>query len=182
MGLCYGEINNNPLGVISLAAGDAGLQKVAFSSLKDLKAQGGEHTDEPSLQGLETIGILLAEVNEYFFKIRKTFSIKIDWGGMSPFQQAVLELACEIPYGEFRTYGALAEQLGKPGAARAVGKALGDNPMPIIIPCHRVVDSTLHLRGYAAPDGIKTKAFLLELEGHQISGEKIVQKTQQELF
>lgn len=177
MGLCYGEITESPLGAISLIAGDNGLQHIAFTTLRELKAERGEWVEEPSLQGLETIGTLLSEINAYLFGIRKAFSINIDWSVLPPFQYSVLQLASQIPYGEIRTYGELANQLGKPGAARAVGKALGDNPMPIIIPCHRVVDSTWSLRGYSAPNGIKTKAFLLNLEGHQISDEKVLPKT-----
>ena len=182
MGLCYGEITESPLGAISLIAGDNGLQRLAFSSLKELKAACGESVEEPSLQGLETIGTLLSEINAYLFGLRKMFSIKIDWGVLPPFQLSVLQLASQIPYGEIRTYGELAKQLGKSGAARAVGKALGDNPIPIIIPCHRVVDSTGHLRGYSAPNGIQTKSFLLNLEGHQISGERVLPKSQESLF
>jgi len=182
MGLCYGEITESPLGVISLVAGDQGLQQVAFTSIKALKKAREESVEEPSLLGLETIGTLLSEINAFLFGIRKTFSINVDWGVLPPFQTSVLQLASQIPYGEIRTYGELARQLGKPGAARAVGKALGDNPMPIIIPCHRVVDSSWHLRGYSAPNGIETKSFLLTLEGHQISGERVLPKNQKSLF
>ena len=182
MGLCYGEITDSPLGAISLIAGDEGLRQVAFTSLKELKKAQGESVEEPSLTGLEIIGTLLSEVNAYLFGLRKTFSINIDWGVLPPFQYSVLQLASQIPYGEIRTYGELAQQLGKPGAARAVGKALGDNPMPIIVPCHRVVDSMGRLRGYSAPDGVKTKAFLLRLEGHQISGDRLLPKNQESLF
>lgn len=182
MGLCYAEITESPLGPISLIAGDHGLQRVAFGSLKTLKQNQPEVMEEPSLEGLETLGTLLAEMNQYLFGLRKSFSIEIDWQGMSSFQRAVLRLACEIPYGEVRTYGGLAETLGKPAAARAVGKALGDNPMPILIPCHRIVDSTQHLRGYAAPNGIQTKAFLLKLEGHPVRGDRIVDENQSTLF
>ena len=182
MGLCYGEINDSPLGIISLVAGDGGLQQVAFSTLKALKALRRESVEDPSMLGLETIGTLLSEINAYLFGLRKSFSIKIDWRVLPTFQRSVLELTEKIPYGEIRTYGTLAEELGKPGAARAVGKALANNPMPIIIPCHRVVDSTRRLRGYAAPDGIKTKAFLLGLEGHQVSGDKVLLNGQKSLF
>ena len=182
MGLCYGEITDSPLGAISLIAGDEGLRQVAFNSLKVLKKIRGEEVEEPSLLGLETIGTLLSEINAYLFGLRKAFSIKIDWSVFSSFQTSVLQLTYEIPYGELRTYGDLAEQLGKPGAARAVGKALGDNPMPIIIPCHRVVDSSRRLRGYSAPNGIQTKAFLLSLEGHQISGDRVLPGNQEGLF
>lgn len=182
MRLCYGEITDSPVGTICMVAGDNGLQQVAFTSLKELKKRQEQNAEGPSLLGLETIGTLLSEINAYLFGLRKSFSIQVDWSRFSPFQLSVLQLAYQIPYGEIRTYGQLADQLGKPGAARAVGRVLGNNPMPIIIPCHRVVDSTGHLRGFNAPEGIVTKAFLLNLEGQEIDGDKIVSTGQGRLF
>lgn len=74
-----------------------------------------------------------------------------------------------IPYGQVRSYGRLAASLGhEVSAARAVGRALAANPMPIIVPCHRVVGSDGELRGYAAPGGVATKAWLLRLEGRPV--------------
>ncbi len=90
------------------------------------------------------------------------------------FQRDVLQLTAEIPFGEVRTYGELAQQLGKLGASRAVGTALARNPMALVIPCHRVIGSDRKLHGFAAPNGIKTKAWLLELEGHEIKNDRVV--------
>lgn len=96
-----------------------------------------------------------------------TFSIeRIDWGVLTTFQADVLRHVCAIPYGETRTYGQIAAQMGKPaGASRAIGRANATNPIPIIIPCHRVIGRDGKLRGYNAPNGIETKAWLLKLEG-----------------
>jgi len=78
----------------------------------------------------------------------------------------------EIPFGQYLTYGGIAHQLGKPGAARAVGRALRDNPMPIVIPCHRVIGSDGRLVGYEG--GLDAKAFLLRLEGHNVASGRVV--------
>ena len=172
MGLTFAELTDSPLGPISMMAGDFGLEEIAFSSLKVFKEQHTLQVKEPSLEGLEIVGALLAELNEYLFGIRKTFSVAVDWKSMGHFQKQVLTLTASIPYGQVWTYGEIARRLGKPGAARAVGRALGDNPVPIVIPCHRVVGSDGRLRGYAG--GLDRKAFLLNLEGLQLDGHKII--------
>jgi O-6-methylguanine DNA methyltransferase len=91
--------------------------------------------------------------------------VAIDWRGLAPFSLQALQAAAQIPYGQVRSYAQLAEQIGSPGAARAVGGAMAANPMPIVVACHRVVGMDGKLHGYAAPNVIETKAFLLRLEG-----------------
>lgn len=172
MEITFGTLTETPLGHISFYAGDNGLKRVAFMPLEVLKETDKIGETQPSLQGLETIGILLSELNEFLFCIRKSFSVKIDWDVMGEFQRKVLAVTAEIPYGQVLTYGELATQLGKPGASRAVGSALGKNPMPIVIPCHRVIGADGGLRGYTG--GIKTKDFLLSLEGHKVESDKVI--------
>lgn len=109
-------------------------------------------------------GDALRQVEEYLSGVRTAFEVEIDWRLCTPFQRRVLALHLEIPYGETRAYGALAARLGQPRAARAVGRAGATNPIALIIPCHRVVGADGSLRGYGAPDGVQTKAWLLELE------------------
>jgi len=87
----------------------------------------------------------------------------IDWDGIGGFRRAVLEEATRIPPGETRTYGWLAERVGRPRAARAVGRVMATNPLPIVVPCHRVIGSDGSLRGYGA--GLPMKAALLRAEG-----------------
>lgn len=89
----------------------------------------------------------------------------IDPGG-TPFQQAVWAAARRIPAGKVRTYGEIGREIGRPGAARAVGAALGANPVPLLVPCHRVVARDGSLHGFSAPGGVATKRRLLDLEGH----------------
>lgn len=96
-------------------------------------------------------------------KLRE-FKVAVDWKGVTPFQQVVLQATREIPFGETRTYGEVARIIGKPGAARAVGQAEAANPVPLIIPCHRVIGSDGSMRGYGGPEGVDFKARLLELE------------------
>ena len=105
------------------------------------------------------------QLAEYLDGKRKKFEVKIDWSVLTPFQQTVLQAVRHIDYGRTQTYGDIARQLGKPKAARAVGRANATNPMPIIIPCHRVLGANGSLHGYSAPGGVETKARLLRLEG-----------------
>lgn len=174
MGQTFGVLEQTSIGPISMIAGDQGLQRIEFASLKSVKNKLHIDDGEPSLNGMKTISTLLAELSEYLFGIRKVFSVDIDWSLITGFQRDVLQLTYQIPFGEMHTYGSLARELGKPNAARAVGSALARNPIPIVIPCHRVVGSDHLLHGYAAPDGIKTKAHLLTLEGHEIENDRIV--------
>lgn len=90
------------------------------------------------------------------------FPDKLDLAGATPFQRSVWEIVRSIPYGETRSYAWVAQQLGKPGGARAVGQALARNPLPVIIPCHRVVKGNGGLGGYTA--GLRFKRYLLDLE------------------
>lgn len=113
------------------------------------------------------------QILEYLTGTRRDFELPLDWSSITGFQSDVLHLTYEIPYGEVRSYGEVARALGKPAASRAVGGALARNPMPILIPCHRVVAASGALTGYSAADGITTKSLLLELEGHRIVGQKL---------
>lgn len=90
--------------------------------------------------------------------------IEIDLSGLPSFERRVLEAAFAIPPGETRTYGEIAERVGVPGAARAVGRALGRNPIPVIVPCHRVLGADGRSGGFSAPGGVLTKLRLLEIE------------------
>ncbi len=113
--------------------------------------------------GFEALTIQLAE---YFTGRRTEFDQQLDPHG-TPFQQRVWRQLLSIPYGKTRTYGQVARTLRKPNATRAVGQAAGRNPLPILIPCHRMVGKGGSLVGFAA--GITTKARLLRLEGHTLN-------------
>ena len=172
MSLTFAQLDETPIGPISFMAGDQGLRRVAFTNLVTLKESLSILDNVPSLKGMETLATLLVEMNAYLFGIRRNFSVDIDWDVMRGFQQQVLRLTAAIPFGSVSTYGAIAEQMGKPGAARAVGMALSRNPLPIVIPCHRVIGSDQRLHGFIG--GVETKALLLRLEGHTVINHLIV--------
>lgn len=95
----------------------------------------------------------------------------LDMDDLSPFDRRVYAIARAIPPGETLTYGEIATRLGDPAAARAVGRALGDNPFPIIVPCHRILGAGGKAGGFSAHGGVATKARLLSIEGAQTSAE-----------
>ena len=106
---------------------------------------------------------LQKQFTRYFSGKPVTFHVPLDLTGGTPFQQKVWRVLCSIPYGQTRSYGWVARKLGKPGAARAVGTACGANPIPIIVPCHRVIASDGSLGGYSG--GLAWKRRLLRNEG-----------------
>jgi methylated-DNA-[protein]-cysteine S-methyltransferase len=113
---------------------------------------------------------VIKQVEGYLSGSRREFSLPLDWRGMSTFQTAVYKAVLEVPYGRTKTYGEIAAQLGRPNAARAVGAANAANPLPLIIPCHRLVGADGALKGYGSGRGISTKAWLLNLEEkHRLS-------------
>ncbi len=103
------------------------------------------------------------ELAEYFARRRTTFDVPLSFGGGTEFQQAVWRELLRIPYGTTVSYGALSAAIGKPAAVRAVGAAVGRNPLGIIVPCHRVLGADQSLTGYAG--GMERKIALLRLEG-----------------
>lgn len=111
---------------------------------------------------------ILDQLSQYLSGEKRSLDVTVDWSVLTPFQADVLRLVKAIPHGETRTYQQIAEQIGNPGAARAVGQANATNPMPLIIPCHRVVGTDGSLRGYGGAGGVETKAWLLKLEGSRL--------------
>jgi methylated-DNA-[protein]-cysteine S-methyltransferase len=107
---------------------------------------------------------VINQLADYLNGTRRQFSLAIDFSSLTPFQVEVLRITSQIPYGETRTYQEIAVQIGKQHAARAVGRVEATNPIPLIIPCHRVLGSDGTLHGYGGPGGIKLKAWLLDLE------------------
>jgi O-6-methylguanine DNA methyltransferase len=107
---------------------------------------------------------VVSQLAEYLSGIRRQFSLLVDFSGTTSFQMAVLKRTCQIPYGETLTYKDIAIQVGNKNAARAVGRVEATNPIPLIIPCHRVLGSDGNLHGYGGPGGTELKAWLLKLE------------------
>jgi methylated-DNA-[protein]-cysteine S-methyltransferase len=103
------------------------------------------------------------QLDEYFEGVRSRFALRLDRRLMTAFAREVLDVTARVPFGHLATYGSVAARIGRPKAARAVGAALGSNPIPVVVPCHRVVGASGALTGYAG--GLDRKAFLLHLEG-----------------
>ena len=105
------------------------------------------------------------QIKEYLMGKRQKFDLTIDWSVLSSdFQRDALRKVFSIPYGETRTYADIAAQIGHPQAFRAMGRANATNPMPLVIPCHRVIGTDGKLHGYGGQGGLKTKAWLLKME------------------
>ncbi|MCK9245431.1 MAG: methylated-DNA--[protein]-cysteine S-methyltransferase [Anaerolineaceae bacterium] len=122
-----------------------------------------------------------SQLERYFEGELKKFDLPLDWSGLPPFRQRVLKETAQIPWGELITYGELAMRAGSMRAARAAGGALAHNPFLIVVPCHRVIGSDGALHGFSAQGGLKLKQKLLELEGHKVHNNRIVQKKEVDL-
>jgi methylated-DNA-[protein]-cysteine S-methyltransferase len=149
----------SPLGAMIVAATDDGLAGLWFIDQKHLPDHAGWRREprHPLLaQAIE-------QLDDYFDGRRAAFELPLDLQGGTPFQQSVWRALLAIPRGRTISYGALGAQLGKPAAVRAVGAAVGRNPVSIVVPCHRVVGADGSLTGYAG--GLERKRALLQLEG-----------------
>ena len=157
MSLAYKKMSS-PIGALKLVASDNGLVAILWENDSPRRVRLGEMVEEEQHPVLvETEG----QLKEYFAGKRKTFSVALDMRG-TRFQKDVWEALLAIPFGETRSYGQLAKQLGNPRATRAVGAANGRNPVSIIVPCHRVIGSSGKLTDFAG--GLDAKAHLLGLE------------------
>lgn len=163
---CIGNLPTSPLGPIWVAVSGRGLVAVHVGSSRDAFVSSIEKLGFNDMTfDLQSTAQALHQIAEYLEGERETFDLPIDWSVLTPFQEQVLRATFDIPRGQVATYGDLARQLGKPRAARAVGRAQATNPMPVVIPCHRVIGADGGLHGYGAGEGLDTKAWLLRLEG-----------------
>lgn len=153
------DLHDSPLGTLLVAASERGVCRVSFApDVEALAAAAGPRV----LRVPAPLAAARRQLDEYFAGTRRQFDLPVDLRA-APFQRSVLEELARLPYGEVATYGELARRIGKPRAARAVGGALNRNPLPIVIPCHRVVGAGGALVGYAG--GVERKRALLDLEG-----------------
>ena len=158
MTLSY-KIIASPVGALKLVASAAGLVAILWENDDPARVRLGATTEDaehPVLVRAEE------QLREYFAGNRRHFDVPLDFRG-TDFQKRVWARLLAIPFGETRSYGAVATELGRPEASRAVGAANGRNPISIIAPCHRVVGSNGKLTGFAG--GLEAKAYLLGLEG-----------------
>ena len=160
---------DSPLGALYLARSEAGLCRLAFGvSEDDFRAR--LPVRARSTRNPDALREAQEQLVAYFDGGQVRFRLPVDLGEMTGFQQRVLRRACAIPAGELRSYGDVARDMGSPRASRAVGQALGRNPVPIVVPCHRVVGSDGRLTGYSGARGIESKRWLLRLEGAPVEG------------
>jgi methylated-DNA-[protein]-cysteine S-methyltransferase len=154
----------SPVGELRLVASDVGLVAVLWENDDPKRVRLEDAIDNDAHPILIKTKI---ELNQYFAGLRSEFSVPLDARG-THFQRQVWEALLSIPFGETRSYGQIAAQLGRPSASRAVGAANGRNPISIVTPCHRVVGSSGKLTGFAG--GLEAKAFLLDLEEGKLEG------------
>jgi methylated-DNA-[protein]-cysteine S-methyltransferase len=165
----YDAVGHTSVGPVFVAVSDKGVVAVDFAPseaefLRDLQTR----MAASPVRSREKAGEASRQLRDYLRGKRTTFNLPLDLSRMGAFQRTVLLAAAKIPRGQVTTYAQLARRIGRPRAARAVGQALGHNPIPIILPCHRVLAADGSLGGYSARDGVRTKARLLRLEGAQL--------------
>ena len=167
--LYIGELNGTPIGDLRLATSDFGLVAVEWADSQSQFDSYLQRLKRPIQPNAKKIAPYAKELREFLNGKRSAFTIPIDWSLFRPFQREALQVVFRIPYGETCTYHDIAIEIGRPNASRAVGRANATNPMPIVIPCHRVIGRDGKLHGYGGGEGLKTKEWLLKLEGAVIA-------------
>ena len=160
------DVVDTPIGPLLVAVTDRGLLRVSFSdryeaeeTIEEIARVAGSRV----LRASTAVDGAHRELDEYFAGRRHAFDLAIDLRGQAPFTVAVLGELAQVPYGHTATYGELATRAGSPKAARAVGMVMNRNPVPIVLPCHRIVGANGALVGYGG--GLDIKEHLLRLEG-----------------
>lgn len=167
--LNYDVMSHTRVGELYVALSEHGLIALDFGPGERNFVERVQHRTKATLVlSREKCAEALRQVRDYLDGKRTAFNLPLDMSLMTDFQRQVLMAALEIPRGQWLTYGEVAKAIGRPQAARAVGQALGHNPMPIVIPCHRVLGADGSLHGYSGGGGLQTKAWLLQLEGAQL--------------
>lgn len=157
----YYDFWNSPIGTLYIEASNTGIRKVTIIDTEDV------HSPSPSSLTTQC----MEELIEYFEEKRKEFDVVLDFSSGTEFQQEVWHQLLTIPYGFTTSYQTIANKINNPLSVRAVGMANGKNPIPIIVPCHRVIGSNGSLVGYS--QGIEIKKHLLRLENPLEFGEQV---------
>ena len=147
---------DTPLGTLTLEASERGLSSIRFPNRPKTIARKMSNN---------VLKLAKRELTAYFARQLKEFSVPLDWHGTA-FQESVWQALTAIPYGETVSYADIARAIGRPQSARPTGGAVGRNPLPIIVPCHRVIGSDHTLTGFTG--GLNIKVALLELEGREV--------------
>jgi methylated-DNA-[protein]-cysteine S-methyltransferase len=163
--VAYASVDS-PLGPLVVAATPKGLVRVSYSEFRgegEVLEELARRVSPRVLEAPAKLDPVRRELDEYFEGRRQRFETPIDWSYLAGFTREVLRATAAIDYGEVSTYAGVAEAAGSPRAVRAAGNALGANPMPVVVPCHRVLRTGGMLGGYTG--GVERKEFLLRLEG-----------------
>lgn len=157
-------------GWIGVAATDRGIARIALpcrrraDALSEMSSTPGSSRRVRGEAAVRLEKRAISLLADYFRTGRMDWNLPLDLGGATDFEKKVWRAARKIPRGSVVTYGELARQIGQQGAARAVGRALGRNPVPIAVPCHRIVGANGRLTGFSAPGGVELKARLISHE------------------
>jgi methylated-DNA-[protein]-cysteine S-methyltransferase len=161
------DLVDTPVGSLLVAATPRGVCRISYDADAEAHAeQLARAHGVRVLRAPRSVDPVKRELDEYFAGRRVVFDLPLDLGGAADFTREVLGELAKVPFGEVTTYGHLAARVGRPRAARAVGTVMNRNPIPIVLPCHRVVGSSGSLVGYAG--GLERKQALLALEGARL--------------
>jgi methylated-DNA-[protein]-cysteine S-methyltransferase len=163
--VAYASVES-PLGPLVVAATPKGLVRVSYSEFRgedEVLEDLARRVSPRVLEAPARLDGVRRELDEYFEGRREEFETPIDWSYLAGFTREVLRATARIGFGEVSTYAGVAAEAGSPRAVRAAGNALGSNPMPVVVPCHRVLRTGGTLGGYTG--GLEKKEFLLRLEG-----------------
>jgi len=158
------DLTDSPVGPLLVAVTERGVCRISYDAEPERQVESlARAFGARVLRSPRPLDEIKRELDEYFAGDRRSFEVPVDLERLTLFNRTVLEELAHVPYGALTTYGALAGKAGRPRAARAVGMIMNRNPIPIVLPCHRVVGSTGSLVGYAG--GLERKEMLLRLEG-----------------
>jgi methylated-DNA-[protein]-cysteine S-methyltransferase len=149
----------SPIGRLEVTAGPTGILSLSIETDGHLPLDEFPETPTPVLRRAKR------QLTEYFAGQRTAFDLPVALDGGTAFQRSVWHQLSQLPFGSIVSYGALGESIGRPGSGRAIGGAVGANPVPIIVGCHRVLATSGRITGYSAGEGVATKAWLLDHEG-----------------
>lgn len=162
--VAYDVLDDTPVGKLLVGVSDRGLCRVSFDPNPERELEDLAHRFGPRiLRAPRALDDVRRELDEYFSGARHAFDLALDLRAAPEFHQRVLAELARVEYGHTTTYGTLAARVGAPKAARAVGTVMNRNPIPIVLPCHRVVGARGSLTGYGG--GLDRKEWLLRLEG-----------------
>jgi len=170
----YAHLPGTPVGPVTVWVSSTGVRHIEFGPLPSTS------NPDPPESRPELLRRVVGQLEEYFGGERRSFALPLDLHGVTDFQRQVYACLQDIRFGNLTTYGDLAQAVGSPQGAQAVGQAVGANPIPIVIPCHRVVTSDGRLGGFSG--GLPAKVALLGIEGVEVAGTQPTSRVRPEII